>query len=242
MKRKIISIDEELCDGCGLCAEACHEKAIEIRDGKAKLISESYCDGLGDCLPACPQNAIKIVTREAEPFDEEAVKARIEAHMSGCPGAGSQNLSGKNKEAPQTRCPGTTAQNNPGNNSYSLNQWPVQLGLVHPKADFFHNAKLLIAADCTAFARPQIMQEMLKDRITLIACPKLDHTTPYVEKLSTIFKLHPIREIKIVRMEVPCCGGLEAIVEKAKEITGSEIPTEVVTISIDGVIKKKKGA
>ncbi len=220
--RKIIEIDQEKCDGCGLCAEACHERAIEIIDGKAQLISESYCDGLGDCLPACPQDAIKIVTREAEPFDKEAVQARI----------GGSCASG----APCSLATDT------GPSSSSLSQWPIQIHLVPPRAEYFNNASLLIAADCTAFAGPGLLKDFMENRVTLIGCPKLDNVAAYLDKLTTIFRDNPINHIRLIRMTVPCCGGMVNLVEKALERAGKDVPREIIILGTDGKIQEKKGA
>jgi len=220
--RNIISIDEEKCDGCGLCADACHEGAIEIVDGKARLISEAYCDGLGDCLPACPQDAIKIDKREAEPFDQEAVQARIK---EGCP-------SGNTCSSGPEKIPAGPA----------LKQWPIQIHLLPPFADFFQGASLLIAADCTAFAAPGLQQELREDRVTLIGCPKLDNREAYLEKLTAIFQHNDIRHIRIVRMVVPCCSGISGLVEAALKRAGRDIPREIIILGIDGQIQEKKGA
>jgi len=221
--RKIVEIDQEKCDGCGLCAEGCHEKAIEIVDGKARLISESYCDGLGDCLPACPQDAINIVTREAEPFDEEAVQARIQGS---CPSAS----------------PCSVAAPSSSPSSSALSQWPIQIHLVPPRAEYFQNAELLIAADCTAFAAPSLQKGLMENRITLIGCPKLDDIQAYLDKLTVIFRDNNIKHIRVLRMSVPCCGGIVGFVEKALERAGKNIPREILILGIDGQIQERKGA
>ncbi len=220
--RKIIEIDQEKCDGCGLCAEACHEKAIEIGDGKARLVSESYCDGLGDCLPACPRDAIKIVTREADPFDEEAVQARVEGR---CSSASPCNIA---------------AASNPS--SSALMQWPIQIHLVPPRAEYFQDAQLLIAADCTAFAAPGLQKGLMENRVTLIGCPKLDNIQAYLDKLTGIFRDNSVQHIRVLRMSVPCCGGIVGLVEKALERAGKDIPRETIILGTDGKIQEKKGA
>lgn len=239
MKRKIVEINQKLCDGCGLCSEACHEGAIEIIDGKARLVKDEYCDGLGDCLPACPQNAIEIVEREAKPFDEEAVKER---------------MAQKNKSAPKetSGCPGVTtiSKNQEGSCSSSqdltfdseLSQWPIQIKLVNPYAEYFSKSNVLIAADCTAYAYASIHQDFMKDHITLIGCPKLDDTNDYFEKITEIFKENEIKSITVLRMEVPCCGGLVNMINKAYEEAGLQIPYRKVTIGIEGnIISEEKG-
>ncbi len=197
MIRRIIQIDEEKCTGCGLCADACHEGAIGIVDGKARLLRDDYCDGLGDCLPACPENAISFVEREAAAYDEAAVV----------------------RNAPQSQ----------------LRQWPVQIKLVPIRAPWFDGAKLLIAADCTAYAYANFHRDFIRGHITLVGCPKLD-SVDYAIKLTEIMKQNDIRSVTIVRMEVPCCGGLEFAVKKALQNSGKFIPWNVVTISTDGKI------
>lgn len=200
MKRKIIHIDEEKCIGCGACASACHEGAIEMIDGKAVLTREDYCDGLGDCLPSCPAGAISFEEREAPAYNEAAVLAAKQQKLQ----AASQ-----------------------------LAQWPCQIKLVPVNAPFFDQAKLLVAADCTAYAYASIHEDFMKDHITLIGCPKLD-AVDYSEKLTEIIKNNEIQEVTILRMEVPCCGGLEMAVKKALQNSGKSIPCRVVTISIEG--------
>ncbi|HHW45334.1 MAG TPA: 4Fe-4S binding protein [Clostridiales bacterium] len=228
MIRQIIKIDEEKCNGCGLCVTACHEGAIQIVDGKAKLIRDDYCDGLGNCLPVCPVNAISFETREAAPFDEQAVlenmqKQNMHQHH-GCPGMAVRQISHPN-----------TASQNAFPRDSQLNQWPVQIKLVPVNAPYFDNAKLLIAADCTAFAYGDFHNRFLKDHIVLIGCPKLDESD-YSEKLTEIIRHNNIKSITIVRMEVPCCGGIENAAKIALKNSGKFIPWQVVTISIDGQI------
>lgn len=199
MIRKIIQIDEDLCNGCGACANACHEGAIQMIDGKAKLIRDDYCDGLGNCLPVCPAGAITFVEREAAAYDEKAV----EEHQ-------------KKRES-------------------RLGQWPCQIKLVPVNAPYFDGAKLLIAADCTAYAYANMHEEFMKGKITIIGCPKLDDID-YSEKLQQIIELNEIQSVTVVRMEVPCCGGLEHAAVTALKNSGKFIAWQVVTISIDGKI------
>ena len=224
MIRKIIHIDEEKCDGCGLCAKACHEGAIGIVDGKAKLLREDFCDGLGDCLPGCPTGAISFEEREAPAYDAAAVKAAKEQTLPcGCPGTHVQAL-GHDAEA---RAAVSAVSR--------LAQWPCQIKLVPPNASFFNGAKLLIAADCTAYAYAAMHEEFMRGRVTLIGCPKLDGVD-YTEKLTEILSGNDIRSLTIVRMEVPCCGGLQFAAENALRSSGKFIPWQVVTVSVDGNI------
>ena len=209
MVRKIIHIDEEKCTGCGLCAEACHEGAIDMVNGKAKLVRENFCDGFGDCLPACPAGAITFEEREAPAYDEVAVKA---SQMAKGPLA---HPAGK----PVSR----------------LEQWPVQLKLLPTEGDFYNGAKLLIAADCTAYAYAGMHEDFMKGHVTVIGCPKLD-MVDYTEKLTEIIRNNDIRSVTIVRMEVPCCGGLQRAAENALRASGKFIPWQVVVISRDGQI------
>ena len=230
MIRKIIKIDEESCNGCGACATACHEGAIEMIDGKAKLTREDYCDGLGDCLPTCPTGAITFEEREAPAYDEEAVLLAKQQKESGILPCG---------------CPGTQAKEIKRENSvcsvpnYNINsqltQWPVQIKLLPVKAQYFEGANLLIAADCTAYAYGNFHNEFIRNHITLIGCPKLDEGE-YTEKLIEIIKNNNIKSVTVVRMEVPCCGGIEYAAKRALQISGKFIPWRVVTISTDGKI------
>lgn len=227
MIRKIIKIDEERCNGCGACAAACHEGAIEMVDGKAKLTREDYCDGLGDCLPACPVDAISFEDREAPAYDEAAVLASKAAKSQplpcGCPGT--QAKAFHRREEPAVCVPQTS----------QLRQWPVQIKLVPVNAPWFDGARLLVAADCTAYAYANFHQDFIKNHITLVGCPKLDGVD-YAEKLTDILKHNEIRSVTVVRMEVPCCGGIENAVKKALQTSGRFIPWNVVTISTDGRI------
>ncbi len=227
MIRKIIKIDEEKCSGCGLCAEACHEGAIEMVNGKARLTREDYCDGLGDCLPACPTNAISFEEREAPAYDEEAVleaKQKKAAPLPcGCPGTNSRAIK---REPVQNFSAPVTSQ---------LSQWPVQIKLVPVNAPYFDNANLLVAADCTAFAYGNFHNEFIRNHVTLIGCPKLDEGD-YAEKLTAIIANNEIKSVTVARMEVPCCGGIENAVKRALQASGKFIPWRVVTISTDGRI------
>ena len=229
MVRKIITINEEKCNGCGACATACHEGAIQMVNGKAKLMREDFCDGLGDCLPACPTGAISFEEREAPAYNEDAVRAaKIPKHgvklPCGCPGTLSKTI--KRDPAPIGKSAPITSQ---------LSQWPCQIKLVPVNAPYFDGANLLIAADCTAFAYGNFHNEFIRNHITLIGCPKLD-SGDYAEKLTAIIANNNIRSVKIVRMEVPCCGGLENAVKRALQASGKFIPWQVVTITTDGKI------
>ena len=233
MKRKIITIDQELCNGCGLCVSACHEGALKMINNKAQLISESYCDGLGDCLPQCPTNAIKIVEREAEAFDavavaqNQAAEKKVAPLPCGCPGTMSKTI---------TRAPAkSTASADHAPTTSALVNWPVQIKLVSINAPYLQNAALLIAADCTAFAYPDIHQRFMTNKVTLIGCPKLDEGD-YTEKLTAILKTNNIRSVTVLRMEVPCCAGLANALKQAMLNSGAMIPWHVVTIATDGRI------
>ncbi len=226
MIRRIIKIDEEKCNGCAACANACHEGAIEMIDGKAKLTREDYCDGLGDCLPACPTGAISFEEREAPSYDAEAVlNAKKGKKACSCPGSVSKTIKREsvNQEPMQTKCESMLAQ------------WPCQIKLVPTRAPYFDGANLLIAADCTAYAYGNFHNEFMQNRITLIGCPKLDEGD-YSEKLTEIIKNNDIRSVKIVRMSVPCCGGLERAAKTALQRSGKFIPWQVVTVSTNGTI------
>lgn len=226
MIRRIIKIDEEKCNGCGACASACHEGAIEMVNGKARLMREDYCDGLGDCLPACPTNAISFEEREAPAYNEAAVLAAKQKKSAaqlpcGCPGTQSKAI--RRNSAAQSD----------GKIESSLSQWPVQIKLVPVNAPYFNGANLLIAADCTAYAYGNFHNEFIRNHITLIGCPKLDDGD-YSEKLTQIIANNDIKSVTIVRMEVPCCGGIEYAAKQALQISGKFIPWRVVTISTDG--------
>ncbi len=253
MKRNIIKIHEEKCNGCGLCVTACHEKAIDLVDGKAKLISDIYCDGLGDCLPNCPTGAIEMIEREADEYDDDAVKARI------------KDLDGnENKEVTPKKieekmpcgCPGTMAKvierPSTGNvklsirkpaqqeasevNTSELRQWPVQLKLINTSAPYLNGAHLLVAADCTAYAYGNFHEDFIKDRVTVIGCPKLDDNKFYEEKLTEILSKNDIKSITVVRMEVPCCAGIVATVKGAMLASGTIVNYREVIIGTNGEI------
>ncbi len=231
MVRKIIEINEEKCNGCGACAAACHEGAIGMVNGKAKLMRDDYCDGLGDCLPACPTGAITFVEREAAAYDEAAVLAakaqkvqREQSLACGCPGSAAKEI--KRSEAVSVSSVQQESQ---------LQQWPVQIKLVPVKAPYFNEAKLLIAADCTAYAYANFHQDFIKGHITLVGCPKLDEGD-YADKLTEIIKNNNIRSVTVVRMEVPCCGGIEMATKTALQNSGKFIPWNVVTVATDGTI------
>ena len=236
MIRKIVKIDEARCNGCGLCAEACHEGAIGMVEGKAKLLRDDYCDGLGDCLPACPIGAISFEEREAAAYDEEAVKAHIEARRKtpptgGCPGSKAQTF---HRPSPTAAVPSPLQA--PASAPLSeLRQWPVQIKLVPPTAPYFSGAKLLVAADCTAYAYADFHRQFMRGRVTLIGCPKLD-AVDYSEKLTAILRENEIKSVTVLRMEVPCCGGIEQAVIHALQNSGKMIPWQVVTLSTDGRI------
>lgn len=276
MVRRIIEINQELCNGCGACAAACHEGAIGMVNGKATLLRDDYCDGLGDCLPTCPTGAITFVEREAAAYDEDAVKANMAAKKTaGCPGSAPQTIGlplqpsnavavGRGGAREQTQvspqvepkssglcdsrgCPGSqsrslgtapVAETSPAETpavQSRLMQWPIQIKLLPVEAPFYDNAKLLIAADCTAFSRADFHERFMKGRITIIGCPKLD-MVDYAEKLTEIIRRNNIREVTVVRMEVPCCGGIQRAVETALQNSGKFIPWQVVTLGRNGAI------
>jgi NAD-dependent dihydropyrimidine dehydrogenase PreA subunit len=241
--RKVIEIDEELCNGCGQCIINCAEGALEIIDGKAKLVADKYCDGLGACLGECPTGALKIIEREADEFDEVAVEHRLEelkekeapaqhTMACGCPSAQIQSF-GQPKHAAAPASHGPQAS--------SLGHWPVQIKLVPPTAPFLKNADLLVAADCTPIAYPSFHRDFLEGKVVMLGCPKFDDVQAYIEKFVGVFSHANIKSVTVVIMEVPCCGGLPMIVRRAMEIAGKSIPVEQVTISTRGdVLKKEK--
>ena len=238
MKRRIIEIDREKCNGCGACAAACHEGAIAMEDGKAKLMRDDYCDGLGDCLPACPVGAISFAEREAVAYDEQAVlenkRKKMQEKMKkegmslpcGCPGMQSKKIDRAENAGAEAVCAKPVSR---------LAQWPVQIKLVPANAPYFDGAKLLIAADCTAYAYAAFHEDFIKGHITLIGCPKLDGVD-YSDKQAEIIGGNDIKSVTVVRMEVPCCGGLENAAKNALQKSGKFIPWQVVTISADGKI------
>jgi NAD-dependent dihydropyrimidine dehydrogenase PreA subunit len=229
MIRKIIEIDEEKCNGCGKCALACHEGAIGMVNGKAKLLRDDYCDGLGDCLPACPTGAITFVEREAAAYDEQAVKQNKSKEKStlpcGCPGTLSKKI---DRQA-------TVCESSSGEIKSELTQWPVQIKLVPAKASYFENANLLVAADCSAYAYGNFHKEFIRNKVVIIGCPKLDQVS-YADKLTEIINNNNVKSVTVVLMEVPCCGGIETAVKTALQSSGKFIPWQVVTISTDGRI------
>ena len=259
MIRQIIKINEELCNGCGLCANACHEAAIAIVDGKAKLIRDDYCDGLGNCLPVCPTNAIFFEEREALTYDEEEVKKNQESKGAvskvntnkevsneedqnnesencsggGCPGSMAREIQRKQSDVNKNQQEESVKSNE--TMISQLRQWPIQIKLVPVKASYFENANLLVAADCTAYAYANFHDEFMKMHVTIIGCPKLDDGD-YSEKLTEIIKNNNIKSVKVLRMEVPCCGGIEYAVMQALKNSGKMIPWQVVTISCEGQI------
>ncbi len=232
MVRRIIEIDRDKCNGCGACAEACHEGAIAMVDGKAQLMRDDYCDGLGDCLPTCPTGAITFVEREAAAYDEQAVMENKQRKMReqgmklpcGCPGSQSRNIQREAAPAAEAPCAEQPSR---------LSQWPVQIKLVPVNAPYFDGARLLIAADCTAYAYAAFHERFIKGHITLVGCPKLD-SVDYAEKLTEIICSNDIKSVTVVRMEVPCCGGLEMAAKKALQQSGKFIPWQVVTVTVDG--------
>lgn len=236
MIRQIITIDKEKCDGCGLCVSACHEGAIGLVDGKAELLRDDYCDGLGNCLPVCPTGAISFEEREALEYDEIAVNKNMEEKNMeemlpcGCPGTNAKAIE-RQQPAAQTALP---AQAVPSR----LNQWPVQIKLAPINAPYFENANLLVSADCAAYAYGNFHGEFMKNKITLIGCPKLDEGD-YSEKLTAIIQRNNIRSVTVVRMEVPCCGGIENAVKTALQRSGKMIPWQVITLSTDGQILER---
>lgn len=238
MIRKIVEIDQGKCNGCGLCVNACHEGALQMVNGKAQLVSDSYCDGLGDCLPECPVDAIRIVERQAEIYQQELVDQKKKENqiqavekeeiVHGCPGMRAATI---RRQSPQT-----DGQAEPHQCVKSeLGQWPVQIKLVSPIAPYFNNASILVAADCTAYAYAGFHQDFMRGKITLIGCPKLDQTD-YSEKLAEILRQNKIRDITVVRMEVPCCGGMTNAVKKAIAESGNIVPWKVVVVGTDGTL------
>jgi Fe-S-cluster-containing hydrogenase component 2 len=245
--RKIIQINEELCDGCGQCVPSCAEGAIQVVDGKAKLVADSYCDGLGACLGECPQGALTIIEREADDFDEEAVEAYLNT----------KDQETKNQELPNIQpvqafgCPSSQARSfgapSSGekgegrvDNVSELRHWPIQIRLVPAEAPFLKNAHLLITADCTAVAYPNFHQDLLQGKVVMMGCPKFDPQNEYVQKFADIFRIADIKGITVLAMEVPCCQGLPFIVEKALEVAGKQIPVEKVIISSRGEILSRE--
>lgn len=225
MKRKMIKIDGKKCNGCGLCVSACHEGAIGMQEGKAVLLRDDYCDGLGACLPVCPTDAISFEEREALPFDEEAVKKHKQQNLPcGCPGTNAKLIKRETIEKPTFEP-----------TSSHLNQWPVQIKLVPTNAPYLNDAHLLIAADCAAYAYGNFHADFMKNKITLIGCPKLDEGD-YAQKLTELLIQNNIKSVTVVRMEVPCCAGIETAVKTALMNSGKMIPWQIVVIGVDGLL------
>jgi len=245
--RKIIQIDEELCDGCGQCVPSCAEGAIELVDGKAQIVADKYCDGLGACLGECPNDALSIVEREADDFDEEAVEEYLKEKeqtggpdaqpvFGGCPSAQLQSFTSS------TPCQAANAPVTQSSGGSKLSNWPIQIRLVPPTAPFLKGADLLVAADCTPLAYPNFHQDFLEDKVVMVGCPKFDDVDGYIRKFTEIFREADIRSITTIIMEVPCCSGLPMIIEKAMKAAGKEIPLEEVVISARGEILGRKAA
>lgn len=238
--RQIIEINKERCDGCGLCADACHEGAIGIVDGKATLLRDDYCDGMGDCLPACPQDAIRFVQREAADYDEAAVAANIKkkeaqaVHQGGCPSARLQTFD-QHAQEPSKEVEGSPLGTLSVAVPNEISTWPIQIKLVPVNAPYFDGCDLLIAADCTAFAYGNFHHDFMRGKVTVIGCPKLD-MVDYTDKLAAIIATNNIKSVVIARMVVPCCGGLENAVRNAVASSGKQIPFEVVTFNLDGTL------
>jgi len=238
VKRKIIEIDEDKCDGCGQCVPSCAEGAIQVIDGKAKLVSEKYCDGLGACLGTCPNDALKVLERDVEEFDEKAVEEHLktkepphESMTCGCPSAQIQTFTSR-AERPEPLS--TPAQES------ALTHWPIQIRLVPPKAPFLNGADLLVAADCTPVAYPNFHADFIKGKAVMVGCPKFDDVEAYIQKFTEIFKIADIKSITVVVMEVPCCHGLPFIVRKGLEMSGKKIPFEKIIISPQGELVKRE--
>jgi len=245
VKRKIVEIDAERCNGCGQCVPACAEGAMQIIDGKAKLISDVYCDGLGACLGECPQDALRVIERVVDEFDEAAVEKHLQASSrshsapadspaTGCPSARTRVLSSAHKKRPATKASGPLDRQ-----ESALTHWPVQIRLVQPGAAFLKDADLLIAADCTPIAYPDFHKDFLQGKAVMIGCPKFDDADAYIEKFAQIFKTANIKSVTVVVMEVPCCQGLPVIVKEGMELAGKNMPIEKVVISADGEILQR---
>jgi len=245
VKRKIIQIDEEKCNGCGACVPSCAEGAIQIVNGKAKLMAEKFCDGLGACLGECPQDALKVIEREAEDFDERAVEEHLHAQKrptadkefpmaQGCPSARVETF------AQASPCQEANQPRSHGNNPSALSHWPVQIRLVPPTAPFLKGADLLVAADCTPIAYPNFHRDFLNGKVVMVGCPKFDEVQDYVHKFAEIFKAAGIKSVEVVTMEVPCCQGLPIIVKKGMEMAGQRIPIHQIIISTRGELLKKQ--
>ncbi len=245
VKRKIVQIDEERCDGCGICVPACAEGAMQVVDGKARLLEDKYCDGLGACLGECPNDALQVIEREADEFDEEAVEQYLEAKAKaeggeatmacGCPSAHIQSFV---RETPcqKANAPAGLAESQ----SSALSHWPVQIRLVPPTAPFLKGADLLVAADCTPVAYPDFHREFLQGKVVMVGCPKFDDAQPYVDKFAEIFEKAGLRSVTVLTMEVPCCQGLPVIVKRGMDASGKKVPMEQVVISTRGEVLKRQ--
>lgn len=236
--RKILRIDEDLCDGCGQCVTACAEGAIAIVDGKARVVADSYCDGLGACIGECPQGALTIVERETEAFDEQAAHEHVreqrewkeaERFSRQCPSACTRQFAPRMQAAPVQKVPSCP----------ELSTWPIQLRLVAPNVPFLKGADLLVATDCTPFAYPDVHRDFIKGRVLLCGCPKLDDQALYVQKFTSIFQCNQIKSITVLVMEVPCCGGMPVVIQKAMDAAGKRVPMETVTVGVQGGIVKR---
>jgi Pyruvate/2-oxoacid:ferredoxin oxidoreductase delta subunit len=239
IKRKIVQIDEEKCDGCGVCVPSCAEGAIQIVDGKARLIAEKFCDGLGACLGECPQDALNVIERDAEDFDEHAVEEHLKTQEKapepcGCPSARLQTF------APARNCQEANEPVSQKTEQSALSHWPIQIRLVPPTAPFLKGADLLVAADCTPVAYPNFHRDFLKGKVVMVGCPKFDDVQGYVQKFADIFKTAAVKSVEVVTMEVPCCQGLPMIVKKGMEISGKKIPLTQIIIGIRGEILGKQ--
>ena len=246
VKRKIVEIDTERCNGCGQCVPACAEGAMQIIDGKAKLISDVYCDGLGACLGECPQDALRVIERAADEFDEAEVEkhlqvsspnlsAAADSHATGCPSARTRILSSAQKEHTGAETVKTAERQ-----KSALAHWPVQIRLVQPGAAFLKNADLLVAADCTPVAYPNFHRDFLKGKAVMIGCPKFDEAQAYAQKFADIFKTAGVKSVTVLTMEVPCCQGLPAIVKKGMDLSGKKVPMTQVIISAQGEVLGKE--
>jgi Fe-S-cluster-containing hydrogenase component 2 len=245
--RNIIEIDDELCDGCGECVPSCAEGAIQLVDGKARLMAEKYCDGLGACIGECPNGALRVIEREADDFDEEAVEAYLKAQEQGTHppefvmAAGCPSSQIRVFEPPKHESGPEEGDDTPGRINSRLTHWPVQINLIPPTAPFLKGADLLISADCVSVAYPNLHADFLQGKVIMMGCPKFDDVPGYIEKFTEIFTTADIRSITVVVMEVPCCSGLPVIVKRAREAAGKEIPLEEVVISTRGTVMQRKG-
>jgi NAD-dependent dihydropyrimidine dehydrogenase PreA subunit len=242
VKRKIIKIDSELCDGCGVCVPSCAEGAIEVVDGKARVVAEKYCDGLGACLRECPKGALTVEEREAEEFDEKAVEEHLSSKEKEAPALGIPMAQGCPSAKLQAFAPKPLGEEVPSLQSSALSHWPVQIRLVPPTAPFLKGANLLVAADCAPVAYPNFHRDFLKGKAVMVGCPKFDDVQGYVDKFTDIFRTASIKSVTVLDMEVPCCSALPKIVKRAMELAGKNVPLEEVVISARGEILKREAA